>query len=185
MSDSETIDTIQIGETSADIRDLLEGAHRRFRKVFNKDLTGGFNRHFGQHKCHLNWATSQRPKAHEIPIANYNHSLKGILQEVCDKLTEQGVLKIPQEHGINVQSVCPSFLRRKRRAKDKPLHQLMKNDCRLVVNFNPVNEHIKNLPSPMTTVEDIYSQLGKWKEIIIIDLYNAFFQNHIAEEYQQ
>ena len=37
----------------------------------------------------------------------------------------------------------------------------------------------------MTTVEDIHSQLGKWKEIIIIDRYNAFFQNHIAENNQQ
>ena len=33
LSDSETIDTIQIGETSADIRDLLEAAHRRFRSL--------------------------------------------------------------------------------------------------------------------------------------------------------
>ena len=37
----------------------------------------------------------------------------------------------------------------------------------------------------MTTVNDIYSQLGKWKEIIIIDLYNAFFQNHMADDNQQ
>ena len=37
----------------------------------------------------------------------------------------------------------------------------------------------------MTTADDIYSQLGKWKEIIIINLFNAFFQNHIAKEDQQ
>ena len=37
----------------------------------------------------------------------------------------------------------------------------------------------------MTTVNDIYSQLGKWKEIVILDLHNAFFQNHMAEEDQQ
>ena len=37
----------------------------------------------------------------------------------------------------------------------------------------------------MTTVNDIYSQLGKWKEIVIIDLYNAFFQNHMADDDQQ
>ena len=54
LTDSETIDTIQIGETSADIRDLLEAAHQRFRKVFNKDFIGGYNGHFGAHKCHLN-----------------------------------------------------------------------------------------------------------------------------------
>ena len=37
----------------------------------------------------------------------------------------------------------------------------------------------------MATVDDIYSKLGKWKEIIIIDVYNAFFQNHITEDNQQ
>ena len=37
----------------------------------------------------------------------------------------------------------------------------------------------------MTTVNDVHSQLGKWKKIIIIDLYNAFFQNHINEDDQQ
>ena len=77
------------------------------------------------------------------------------MQEVFDELTEQGVLKIPQEHNIKVQSVCPSFLRRKRRAKDKPLHQLTRHDCTLVVNFNQINNHIKNIPSPLTTVDNI------------------------------
>ena len=37
----------------------------------------------------------------------------------------------------------------------------------------------------MTTVNDVHSQLGKWKEIIIIDLYNAFFQNHLSKDDQQ
>ena len=185
LSDTETIDLIKIENTSTDIKDLLQAAHRKFRKVFSKDLSGGYNGFFGHHECKLNWATAQRPEARKIPIANYNHSLKGIMQEICDDLTEQGVLKIPQDHNVMVQSVCPSFLRRKRRAQNKPLHQLTKHDCRLVVNFNPINDHIKNIPSPMTTVNDVHSQLGRWKEIIIIDLYNAFFQNHVRESDQQ
>ena len=107
LSDSETIDTIQIGDTTADIKDLLTVAHRRYRKIFSKDLSGGYNGHYSRHECRLNWATAQRPEAQKIPIANYNRGLKGIMQEVCDELTEQGVLKIPQEHNIKVQSVCP------------------------------------------------------------------------------
>lgn len=185
MPDSETIDTITIGDTTEDIRDMILTANRRFRKVFSKDLSQGYNGYYGHHKCHLNWASQQRPEARKIHVASYNHSLKSVMQELCDDLTAQGVLRIPQQHGIQVQSVCPSFLTRKRRARDKPLHQLTKHDCRLVVNFNPINEHIKNIPSPMTTVNDIYSQLGKWKEIVILDLHNAFFQNHMAEEDQQ
>ena len=155
LPDSQTINLIKMGDTTPEIKHTLDSAHIKYKKVFGKDLTGGYNGHFGRHTCHLNWASEQRPEAKKIPIANYNHELKGVLQEVCDELTQQGVLKIPQEHGIKVQAVCPSFLRRKRKARDKALHLLTKDDCRLVVNFNPINEHIKNLPAAMTTVSDI------------------------------
>ena len=36
----------------------------------------------------------------------------------------------------------------------------------------------------MTTPDDVFNQLGQWKHIIILDLYNAFFQNHIHQEDQ-
>ena len=79
LSDSETIDNIKIGETTDDIKELLLAAHRKFRKVFCKDLTGGYNGNYGPHMCKLNWASSQCPEARKIPIANYDHELKGIL----------------------------------------------------------------------------------------------------------
>ena len=106
------------------------------------------------------------------------------MQEICDDLTSQGVLKVPQEHNICVQSVCPSFLRRKRRAADVPKHLLTKDDCRLLINYGPINNLIKNIPSAMATPNDVFNQLGRWKHIIIVDLYNAFFQNHIHPDDQ-
>ena len=97
-----TIDQLKIGETTTEIRDLLFATNTKYRKVFNKDLTGGYNGYYGPHTCNLNWASSQRPEVRKIPIANYDHELKGVLQEVCDNLTAQGVLKVPQDHGIIV-----------------------------------------------------------------------------------
>ena len=185
LPDSEIIDLFQIGDNTLDIKELIQETHRQYRKVFSMELTGGYNGYYSPHLCKLNWASSQRPEANKIPISNYDFKLKGILQEVCDDMTAQGVLKVPQDHGIQVQSVCPSFLKRKRRAANKPKHLLTKHDCHLLVNFSPVNEHIKNIPSPMTTVSDIYSQLGKCKHIIVFDLYNAFYQNHIDPQSQQ
>ena len=61
-------------------------------------------------------------------MVNYNHNQNSLLQEVMDDLTDQGVLKDPQELGISVQSICPAFLTRKRRAKDKPADGLTKDD---------------------------------------------------------
>ena len=102
------------------------------------------------------------------------------MQKVYDRLTEQGVLAIPQEQGVQVQVVCPSFLERKQRGKGKPKHQLTTKDVRLIINFNPVNEYIKNLPTPMVTPNDVFIKLGRWKHIVIFELNNSFFQNHMA-----
>ena len=63
LPDSETIDTITVGETTDEIRDLILAANRRFRKVFSKDLSQGYNGYYGHHECHLNWASQQRPEA--------------------------------------------------------------------------------------------------------------------------
>ena len=57
MPDSETIDTITIGDTTEEIRDMITAANRRFCKVFSKDLSQGYNGYYGHHKCHLNWAS--------------------------------------------------------------------------------------------------------------------------------
>ena len=117
------------GEVQKQVRRILDSAHMEFREVFNRDLSGGYNHRYGRHECKLNWSSLQRPQARKVPIANYDHDMKGIMQELCDDLTNQKVLKIPQEHGIFVQSVCPSFLQRKRRAANKPKHLQTKNDC--------------------------------------------------------
>ena len=65
-----------------------------------------------------------------------------------------------------------------------PKHLLTKDDCRLLINYGPINNLIKNIPSAMSTPDDVFIQLGRWKHIIIVDLYNAFFQNHIHPEDQ-
>ena len=79
LSDSETINLIKIGKTTPEIKEILEQAHRRHRKVFSKDLSGGYNGYYGPHVCRLNWISSQRPEARKIPIANYDFELKGVL----------------------------------------------------------------------------------------------------------
>ena len=72
-----------------------------------------------------------------------------------DDQTRQGVLANPQKLGVLVQAVCPPFLQRKERAKVKPKVQLTKIDNRLLVDFGPVNNKIKDMhPTPMTPTEE-------------------------------
>ena len=164
------------------IKQLIDQAHVQHQAVFDESLKGGYNHHFGHHQCKLNWAGQARPPTNKLRAVNYSHDLNGLLQEVMDDLTRQGVLRDPQDPDLNisVQSICSSFLHRKQRAKDKPKHLLTKDDVRLLVNFGPVNSFIKDVPTPMTTIDDIFTTMGRFKHIIVFDLYHGFFQNHMS-----
>ena len=169
-------------EVCTEANKIIEQAHRQFHAVFDKDLTNGYNGFYGHHECHLNWASQERPPASKVKVPSYDHSLKGLQQELMDDLTRQNVLLIPQEHGIKVQAVCPSFLQRKQRAKTKPKQDLTKEDVRLLINFGPLNCKIKPVPIHVPKTEDLIIKLGRWKYLIIFDLFNGYFQNHMAKE---
>ena len=155
---------------------LVNEAHEKYQIVFNKDLSNGYNSFYGTHLCKLNWASNERPAATKAQVPCYDHDLKVLQQLVMDDLTDQNVLLIPQQHNIQVQAICPSFIQRKQRAKDTPKNQLQKNDVRLLINFGPVNEKIKPVPNHVPKINDIFIKLGRWKHVICLDLYNGYFQ---------
>ena len=180
---SENISLIEHNRSISDeANKIIDDGHVKFSSVFNKDLTRGYNGYYGTHQCHLNWATSERPPATKVRVPSYDHDLKGLQQELMDDLTDQGVLMIPQDHNIKVQSVCPSFIQRKQRAKNKPKQDLTKEDVRLLINFGPINDKIKPPPIHVPKTEDILIKLGRWKYIIIFDLLSGYFQNHMSPD---
>ena len=180
---SENVNEISFGDSIDPVvkEDLIK-AHELYKDVFNKDLTHGYNDFYGKHRCELNWATNERPLANKVRVPNYNHDLQGLQQELMDDLTDQGVLLVPQEHDLLIQAVCPSFLQRKQRAKVKPQHMLTKDDVRLLINFGPINDKIKPIPSHVATTDDVLIKLGRWKELIIFDLYNGYFQIKMSDK---
>ena len=101
------------------------------------------------------------------------------MQEVIDDLTHQRVMLPPEGLWITIQSICPSFIKKKNQAQKKPKELPTKDDVRLLINYGPVNKKIKFIPIPMTTTDNIFKVLGRWKHIIIFDMYNGFFQNHM------
>ena len=149
------------------------------KSVFDKDLKIGYNQASGQHHCKLNWASKERPISRKVSCANYNSSLNHLLQDVCDQLTEKGVLGIPQQDNVIIQHVSPCFLRKKQRAKDKSPNQLLTDDVRLVVNTTELSKYLKNMPTKVTKPNEVYAALSRWKFIIKTDLYQGFFQNQL------
>ena len=181
---SPNINNIEINTEDIDpsIIQKVKNIHEKNKAVFDNDLTGGYNMTFGKHICRLNWSDHNRPQASKVHTVNYDHDTKQLLQEVCDDFTESQVLGIPQEQDVQVQHVSPCFLVRKQRAKNKPKDSLTKEDVRLVVNFGQLNDFLKNMPTPITKSKDIFTQLGKWKYLVSLDLYQGFYQNHMSQE---
>jgi hypothetical protein len=147
--------------------------------VFDKDLTEGYNQASGKHYCKLNWASEERPISRKVACANYNNDLNHLLQDVCDHLTDNGVLGIPQQDNIIIQHVSPCFLRKKQKAKDKSPSQLTKEDVRIVVNTTELSRYLKNMPTKVTKPSEVYAALSRWKYLIKTDLYQGFFQNQL------
>ena len=172
---------VQINCTNIDkqVVDYVKSVNEKFKDVFNDDLQQGYNMKFGRHVCSLNWANDTRPPANKVHNINYDHSTKVLLQQVIDEFTQSEVLGIPQDHNIHIQHVSPVFLVRKQREKNKPKNELTSRDVRMVVNFGNINEHLKNIPTPITKPKDIFTHLGRWKYVISMDLFQGFFQNHI------
>ena len=165
-----------------DVVDYIKEINEKYRDVFNEDLSIGYNGHFGTHKCRLNWANDSRPPASKVHNINYDHDSKVLLQQVCDEFTNSGVLGIPQENNVQIQHVSPAFLVRKQRAKNKAKNELTTKDVRLVVNFSKVNEYLINIPTPVTKPKDIFTHLGRWKFVIVMDLFQGFFQNQMHHQ---
>ena len=175
---------VQINEKGIDqkVIDFIKQTNEKYKLVFNEDLSKGYNMKFGRHICRLNWANESRPPATKVNNINYDHSTKVLLQQVCDEFTNQGVLGIPQDFDMQIQHVSPAFLVRKQRAKNKPKNELTTKDVRLVVNFGKLNDHLKNIPTSIIKPKDIFIHLGRWKYIIVMDLFQGFYQNHAALE---
>ena len=83
---------------------------------------------------------------------------------------------------MQVQAICPSFIQRKQRAKLKPKGELNKDDVRLLINFGPINERIKPIPTHVPKINDVLIKLGRWKYLICLDLYNGYFQLKMGEK---
>ena len=88
-----------------------------------------------------------------------------LLQEQMDDLEHLGVFAKPDEVGVTVEYVSPSFLVEKEG-----------NSYRLVTAFNTIGTYAKPTPSRSTTTDDILQFLSGYRYIIKTDMTKQFFQ---------
>ena len=79
----------------------------------------------------------------------------------------------PQDIGVNVEAMSPSFL-----VKKKP----PSNGYRLVTSFGNLAAYVKTAPSPMPSVDGILRRMASWKWLIKADILQAYHQLPLSKE---
>ena len=146
--------------------------HRDFEHVFS-DSFPGYNGHAGNVKAAVN-VTNCLPPQRKGRIPFYNRDKLVELQHQFDEFERMGVFGKPEDHGINVEYVNPSFLVKK-----------PDGGHRLVTSFGEVAKHCKPAPSLMADVDSTLRQIGQWRYIIKADLAKAYFQIPLQKSSQK
>jgi hypothetical protein len=134
----------------------------KFSDVFSSDLTG-YNGAIGPFEASVNMGPVQ-PQQRKGRMPQYS---KDILVE----LQKQRVLRRPEDLGLSVEYINPSFLVKK-----------PSGGYRLVTAFADVDRYSKPQPSLMPDVDSILRSVTQWKYVIKSDLTSAFYQIPLAKE---
>ncbi|KAK3714104.1 hypothetical protein QZH41_006169 [Actinostola sp. cb2023] len=93
------------------------------------------------------------------------------LQQKFDDLEATGVFRRPEDTGVDVEYLNPSFLVSKR-----------SGGSRLVTTFSDVGRYSKPQPSLMPNMDTTLRLNAQWNHIIKSDLTSAFYQIPLAQE---
>ena len=156
------------GSLPSPILDQFHALHKEYDDVFS-DKLGCYNGYSGEFYHTINVGSTLPPQRRgRIPI--YNRDNKDILQLKFDELQEKGVLVRPEDVGVQVEYVHPSFLVKK-----------SSGGHRLVTSFGQVAEFTKPQPTVTNNVEDVLQQVAQWSVIITADLKTAYYQNLLSK----
>ena len=151
------------GQLSSEWKIAFQELHLSFDSVF-EEVIGRYNENSGRVRSRIN-ISSANPPTRKLRVPNYCKNSMDTLQEKFDELEGEGVFARPEDVGVVVEHVSPSFLV----AKSSGGH-------RLVTNFASLLDYCKTLPTIMPTVESVLLTISAWKYIIVTDLKDAFYQ---------
>ena len=90
--------------------------------------------------------------------------LDDIKQNIIDQMEADGILVRPEDVGVNLSHVHPSFL------VPKMEDGRSTGEYSLVTNRQSLSPYIKPTRIPLPTIDDAFRKLDKWKQIILLDI---------------
>lgn len=151
------------------IRDKFWEVHREFDEVFNPQFRG-YNGAAGPFQARVNMGPVQLPQR-KGRIPQYSRGQLQELQAQFDMLEQMGVFQKPEDIGVTVEYVSPSFLIKK-----------PNGGFHLVTAFTDVGWYSKPQPSLMPNVDATLRQIAQWRYIVATDLTKAFYQIPLSKD---
>ena len=145
------------------VRNKFHELHQSFADTFDPNFPG-YNGHVGPLKATVNMGPVEPPQR-KGRLPQYSRNKLDELQSEFDRLESLGVFKRPEEVGVTVEYLNPSFLVKK-----------PSGGHRLVTSFTEIGTYSKPQPSLMPDVDSTLRKIGLWKYLIKTDLTSAFFQ---------
>ena len=160
-------------QLSSEWKEKFKSLNNHFDSVF-EPVIGKYNDASGRLRARITFGPVL-PPTQKLHAPCYGKDNLKILQDKFDELEAQGVFARPEDVGVVVQHVSPSFLVRKSSGAG----------YRLVTAFTTLGEYIKPLPTLMPTVENTLRTVSEWKYIITTDLRDAFYQIPLDKQSMQ
>lgn len=149
----------------ADFQSLLT----EYDTVFDPQFPG-YNGAAGAYKAKVNMGPVEPPQR-KGRLPQYARDKLIELQEKFDDLENLGVFRRPEDVGITIEYLNPSFLVKK-----------PNGGSRLVTAFSDVGRYSKPQPSLLPDVDSTLRLIAQWSHIIVTDLTSAFYQIPLAKE---
>ena len=158
-------DKILSPSTEVQFKDCL----LEYDEVFNPRISR-YNGHSGPCSAEVNMGPT-RPPQRKGRIPMYSKDKLELLQSKFDELESKGVFARPQELGVTVEYVSPSFLVKKK-----------SGDFRLVTNFRTIQPYVKPSPTLLPDVNSTLLKVGAWKYVAVTDFADSYYQIPMKRE---
>ena len=128
-------------QLSSEWNNKFDTLHQTYYSVFNPTI-GRYNDNLGKVRARVNIGLVSPPNR-KLHVPSFSPENCQILQLKFDELEQQGVFVRPEDAGVAVDHVSPSFLVKK-----------PSSIYRLVTAFTTIGEYSKTLPTVMPTVDE-------------------------------
>ena len=149
-------------------RNLFQEVNRTFDTQFTPKF-GAYNDKSGCIRAALHLGPVQPPQIKgKLPF--YGTQSMQQLQNEADKLEELGVLRKPEELGVQIKYASPSFLRLK-----------PDGTFRFVTAFNNLSQYTRILPTASLPPDEILRRVSSFEHVIKTDFKKAYYQVKVAK----